>query len=450
MKKDIKRDKKIIIVITILTSIIMTYGISKIFVSKKEDKEIIKEVKKEKTFAIMIQNGDTYKEYTSEDNKWPDENYIFSKAECVDNSGNRIEDAVTFNNETKKATLKSKKTIYCTLYFDESNIIKLRENEKLLNKNNLSPKPNQGGMYRYQGTDDVANWICFGTTDNCGTNDALVDKYMYRIIGITSDGELYLIKETFLKEGENTGFAWNDKSYVDSSDSNYCDNGLCPEWNTSLLFKRLNGTSNGSMQGTGTTSNKADTDIFVDSEYYDYLQSGDKDKDNDGINGSDTSSEWYNLIADHQWMYGDTNEWSTADKYNGDAMYAIEHGDKETTHYVGTQDTYKWNEETDSVTAKISLMYLHDYYYGYYDGSSEDSRGNSGNYEWYSTRWGVDTTGNTYVNAWLVRGDGVWRYSLSLNLAYGVRPVFYLSSKAKIAYGNGTKENPYLINCEEI
>ncbi len=344
----------------------------------------------------------------------------------------------------------------CEVALPDPKIAQLREKDP---SNTLS-EDLQGGMYRYQGTDNVPNWICFGTrnADECKSDPDGIDKYMYRIIGITEEGQMYLIKETFLKEGSGTTFTWNDKYSVDSSSSYYCDNGLCPEWNTSLLFKRINGTSNGTTQGT--TSNKADTDIFVDSAQYDYLKSGDS-------NSGGSASEWYNLIANHEWLYGDTNESSAANKYNGDAMYAIENGDKETTHYVGTKDNitqepYTWSQK---VTAKISLMYLHDYYYGYYDGSSEESRGNAGSYsklasswlffkkdgynssqssEWLSTRWGVYSTSLANVYAWFVNNNGDWGYD-DLSLAYGVRPVFYLESSAKISSGDGTKENPFIL-----
>ena len=39
MKSDTKRDKKIVIIITILVSIIMTYSLSKVFITKKEDND---------------------------------------------------------------------------------------------------------------------------------------------------------------------------------------------------------------------------------------------------------------------------------------------------------------------------------------------------------------------------------------------------------------------------
>ena len=420
-------------------------------------------VNKDKTMAIMIQSENGYKEYDS--NTWPDSSYKFKEAKCIDNSGDEVKEAVTY--EEGKITLTTNKTIYCTVYFDYKGTINiLRENDTQKYLSEDLP----GGMYRYQiapvdenEAAQMSNWICFGTKENCGTNEDNVDKYMYRIIGVTKEGQLYLIKETFLKEGETTGFSWNDKNYVDSSSLVYCDNGLCPEWNTSLLFKRINGTSNGTQKGNGLILDKEWTDIFIDSSEYDYLKSGDSNSDG-------KASYWYNLIADHEWMYGDTLEWNSTNAYTGDYMYRVETGNARITHFVGTKDnitqeTYTWSEK---VKAKISLMYIHDYVYSYYDGSTEESRGNpknydtakngwlffqkdgyntAVNYEWLSTRWGVHGTDVPYVDGRNVGANGLVN-GYSLRNEYGVRPVFYLNSNIKITDGDGTKTNPYIINIE--
>ena len=429
-----RENKTYIIILLMITILLLTYGIKYISKSKNEELPEVKlkeKIEKEKTFAIMVQENSTkdkYQEY--KENTWPGDDYKFKEAKCVDNNGSEIKEAITYTDG--KITLIANKTIYCTLYFDKSIIGKLRENEELANKDNLS-KDLQGGMYRYQGTDDVRNWICFGTTDNCGTNDDLIDKYMYRIIGITEEGQLYLVKETFLKEGSTPTFKWNI-----SNEFPDCLGYAC-EWPNADLYKRLNGImSNGNP-------------IFIDNSYYKYMTK---------------NGEWYNLIEKHNWMYGDTNEVSTVNKYNGDAMYEIEHGDKETTHYVGTEDnitqeTYTWSEKVNS---KINLMYLHDYYYSYYDRTDESTRGNAGSssklknswlffekdgynispsYEWLSTRWGVKIEFST-IPAYIVNYSGVWVTS-GLTTALGVRPVFYLSSKAKIVDGDGTKAKPYIL-----
>ena len=419
----------IVIVVIIIGGLFIYQNISK---ENKPLPEVkLKEIiNKDKSFAIMIQENsetDKYQEYDS--NTWPGDDYKFKEAKCIDNNGDEIKEAVTY--EDGKITLTTNKTVYCTVYFDKSIIGKLRETDtqKYLSEDK------QGEMYRYQGTDDVHNWICFGTIDNCGTNDDNIDKYMYRIIGITPEGQLYLIKETFLKEGNATGFQWNSKYSISD-----CLGEVC-EWPNTDIYKRLNGeSSNGNP-------------IFINNSFYEYMVQENK---------------WYNLIEDHSWLYGDTNDSDTLNKYNGDEMYNIENGTTSTTHFVGAEknnivQTYTW---TNKINAKISLMYWHDYYYSYYDGNDENSRGNaesysklanswlhfrkdgyntSDSYEWLSTRWGIASLTATYFDVFQIGTADSWIIRGGLLNRHGVRPIFYLSSKARIASGDGTKTNPYII-----
>ena len=83
-----------------------------------------------------------------------------------------------------------------------------------------------GGLYRYQGVqnnyNNVDNYICFGTTNK---SDCVgdTDKYMYRIIGINTSGQIKLIK----KEALNTDYNWNSNGGV--------------KWANSDIFAGLNG-----------------------------------------------------------------------------------------------------------------------------------------------------------------------------------------------------------------
>ena len=84
-----------------------------------------------------------------------------------------------------------------------------------------------GGLYRYQGiqdgTHDVDNYICFGTTNkNECTNNT--DFFMYRIIGISPSGQMKLIKKYKL----STDYVWHSTYDV--------------EWPNSSLFAGLNGS----------------------------------------------------------------------------------------------------------------------------------------------------------------------------------------------------------------
>ncbi len=269
----------------------------------------------------------------------------------------------------------------CEVYVEHPTVAKLRVDDE---QGYLS-EDIQGDMYRYQGTGDITNWICFGTDnkEEC-TNDK--DHYMYRIIGITPEGEMKLIKQTPVVEEGNKIFSWFKATGTDENGNTLygtAEKGF-ETWPDSLIYKRLNGLSNGKITGDGANHKKSsnpninvDTDIFVDSSEYEYLKSGDENGTNDGI-----GSEWYKIISDHEWMYGDTED---SFNFNGHEMYKAETGQIETRYnYFDSETstyksgTYTWNKETDKVTAKIGLPYLYDFYLAYYDGETEDTRGNPG------------------------------------------------------------------------
>ena len=350
--------------------------------------------------------------------------------------------------------------LQCEVFIPDPKVAQLRAKDKEVS-GGIEHISEQGGMYRYQGTDNVPNWILFGTREKCEkdeedkctnsklnnmTYDEYVDKYMYRIIGITEEGEMYLLKETFLKEGTTNKFAWHN-----TSDISDCLGDKC-EWPNVDLYKRLNGTvSNGNP-------------IFVDNSYYEYMAQG---------------TEWYQLIADHNWMYGDTY----VSRYNGDAMYAIETGKTPTkrdwpdeeqgqetcssSNSKCTSKPYTWSK-SKNVEAKIGLMYMHDIDYAYADCSSGEciERGNPGgstnvanswihfkkdgyntsqDIEWLITRFGVESGRLGRVDARSVSDSGILDTRTALAGARGSRPVFYLSSAAEIADGDGTKDSPFIL-----
>ena len=309
MREKITKNRKyILMVLGILILSTLYVGMKYLMRPKYEPLPVVKLKDKEtnkKKFAVMVQNGDGYVEYTSEDGTWPSEDdYEFKEAKCIDNNGSLVNNAVTFANG--KVTLKTNKTIYCTLYFDES----IKTTIQLLRKNDPQNKLSSetvGGMYRYQGknTDTINNYICFGTDnkEECTNESTGYDQYMYRIIGITEDGQLYLIKMKGVEEGNNKTFYWNTSYCCDSP------------WIWTHLYKALNGsTSNGN--------------IFINNTRYNYMVE---------------ENEWYNKIESHNWKYGEIKDISN----NGITIYNTE------------------NVWCNDIEAKIGLMYLHDYYLAY-------------------------------------------------------------------------------------
>ena len=248
----------------------------------------------------------------------------------------------------------------------------------------------EGGLYRFQGaSNSVNNYICFGTTDKSTcTNDT--DKYMYRIIGISSDGQLKLIK----KEALNDRRYWNSSTVTDIA------------WSSSDLYKGLNGS------------------YFLSNTTY-------------------VPSAWSSKIATTSWKYGDNiNTNVTAEN-----LYATENG---------------W---TSTVSAKIGLMYAHDYAFAYQSGGLncstsgtystcknawislwlEENDSNFGLYsEWTMSRYGYSSR-NSYYYAWYISVKGELDYN-TLPGVYAVRPVFFLTPDISYIGGTGTASDPILIN----
>ena len=222
--------KKKIILRSVIIILVILNSFAVYVLVRPNSKEILEDVKisdilknKNKTLSIMLQedgDGTTFKEADNRD-KWPDiASYIYDKAECTDSEGNAVDykSILTFDLDKKTTTIKTKQTVYCTLYF-----VKGKETLTLLQT--------KTGFQERSGT-VKNNYICFGTTiqKDCTDNP---DKYMYRIIGMTKTadndiglhaGQLKLIKAV----PSSTSQAWH------SSNSDV-------KWEASSVKSYLNG-----------------------------------------------------------------------------------------------------------------------------------------------------------------------------------------------------------------
>ncbi len=379
---------------------IITFGIiyeAYSYFNLKPNTKVLKDIKtvdifdnKDKALSIMIQQEDyTYKEDTSR-TAWPSTTeYLYSGAKCTDKDGKDIEDTssyISFEETSHTATITTKKTIYCTLYFT-------------IGKSALGVLDSQGGqyygggkqgsrtavegLYRFKGTysEVTNNYICLGADENpekCKTNP----DNMYRIIGVTDGSEestlglkagmLKVIKAT----PSNIGQAWSS-SFSSNID---WDNGS----NTVRTY--LNGT------------------------FY---------------NGSTIDSRIKPYIAEVKWWKGDRTDATTSGAESKTAT--------STQYRVGLMyagDYY--NSWTYATNTNSWLHITH--------GLSSSSTTYSNTYEWTMTRYGRD--GESYY-AWYVFLDG--RFSAyPVHYTSAVRPVFYLSSTAGLI-GFGTETSPYTI-----
>ena len=306
-----------------------------------------------------------------------------------------------------------KKVFSCKLAFKWDNSKSLADN--LIASGELWQSGLEGDGYRYVGGGDVGternpnNFICFGANNKseCTANQ---DKYMYRVIGVFADANgnnhVKLIKYKPL----SSAYKWNDTN----ADVN---------WEGSTLYKNLNGAE----FLTNTT----------------YVPSG-----------------WSNKIEN--WTWSAVNTKTFEDKTNNPDYYAssatgIYLNEMHKTSTGTLCNNYNNGAINCNVgvwthpVAKIGLIYVSDYKLAI--GTNTWIQ----NYVWLSPKYNY-----TYIrdnNEWTISQIGlsqgmylIWsiydRGEISnayLASAYSVRPVFYLTTDTKISDGDGSLNNPFII-----
>ena len=276
--------------------------------------------------------------------------------------------------------------------------------------------------YRYAGA-NPNNYVCFGSDDTtCPTEN------LYRIIGVI-DGKVKLIHAygaTTTMLGTDGGYVNTYQALVGNFSQYYKGNGDLTkigsyEWNKS-------GTNTWSTSTTNTTN--------LNINFLTYL---------DGKN-----AKWKTMIDDTTWYVGGMTS-TNGYKSNAKTAYNYE---------VGAN-----KDATTTVTSKIGLMYVSEYYYGatpdYWTLPGVDQNGS-----WNSdyTVWSGNDYSKAYNDNWMSTGLTEWTISRNSgvsdsafavivfgNLAGGgvgsssggaVRPSFSLSSSIKFTSGEGTAVNP--------
>ena len=266
----------------------------------------------------------------------------------------------------------------------------------------------EGGMYRFQGqqTDSegktIDNYICFGTTnmEKCLSDE---EHYMYRIIGVTEDGRLKLIKKTSIGEYQWwTDFTTNVPWYQETG-------------NRSKLYTALNGS-----------------DFLGNNEY--------------------VPSGWDELIADTSWKYGDFTNINQA----ASAIYATEEAltNKVTSKiglmyvadYYYSQQAGGKNcayEQGEAVYSTCTYGWMHLKQNDTDLPADNSSNAYSPSAEWTMSRYGWYSASSVYA-AWYVGASGNLK-NVRVTYALSVRPVFYLNANMGILDGNGKMDSPFTI-----
>ncbi len=235
-----------VVVILIILNVFVVY-----LLAIPNDKKELEEVQtqkilesNDKQLAIWVQetNGEWHEQ--EDRSKWPDPStHGFVGAECTDSEGATIqwEKVLTFSLADKTATIKTKQTSYCTLYFATGE--PALDHLKKKGGSTFNSTSAVDGMYRFKGgsTAVTTNYICFGTTveSTCTGTPAT---YMYRIIGITSATDntigLYANQLKIIRAvPSNQSQVWHSDRYSDV------------KWDSSSAKTYLNGTFLNTIKG---------------------------------------------------------------------------------------------------------------------------------------------------------------------------------------------------------
>ena len=278
----------------------------------------------------------------------------------------------------------------------------------------------EDGSYRYAGA-NPSNYICFGSDSTTCPSENL-----YRIIGVIDKKVKLILADGATKNilGTDGGYSM---SYSDArlDDQYYEDFAKLSEISTFDREPSIWSTSN-----TNTTN--------LNTNYLTYL---------DG-----KGTKWREMIDNTMWYIGGITQ-SNGRSSNAKTAYNYE---------VGAN-----KDASTTVTTKIELMYVSDYYYGaspnYWTLPGRDPNGS-----WDSkyTTW----TGEDYTKArddnWLNIGLYEWTLSPNLEDMYGaftvyadgqvtmgdiadsfaIRPTFFLTSSVQYVSGSGNSTDPIRIN----
>ena len=284
--------------------------------------------------------------------------------------------------------------------------------------------------YRFAGT-DPNNYVCFGSDDTtCPTEN------LYRIIGVI-DGKVKLIHAY----GATTTMLGTDEGYVKTYQEAW-SNSL--ELAQSFYKGKEDFTKIGSYKwnktGDNTWSTSTTNTINLNNNFLTYLDS--------------KNTKWKTMIADTTWYVGGMT-YDNGAKSNAKTAYNYE---------VGAN-----KDATTTVTSKIGLMYVSEYYYGatpdYWMLPGYDENGHPNEDQ---TAWIGEDYSKAYNNNWMSTGLVEWTlsrvsdasdfaftvgvdgsvdwYSVDFSYGFAVRPSFSLSSSIKFTSGEGTAVNPIRIN----
>ena len=357
--------------------------------------------------------------------------YYYSK----DNGSNYVEStssSYTFSNLTSNATF------YVKVYVKDSNnrdssvsstSIKTKSNVKLYNyiKSKYTSQGSNGlyyhdssltngagdNSYRFAGaSDQVNNYICFGTTITPCPEDNL-----YRIIGVFGD-KVKLIKSDYAT------------SVLLGADGDYSKMYTANNWDNSA-YKGKN---------------------LANVAAYNWNKTGDNTWSLSNLNKTNLNQNFITNIGDDWANKIDMTTW----KVGGNTLANIAYQPAKTAYQNEIVNPVTTNSKDNKTeySAKIGLMYASDYGFAAapsawttqlssYNGDAIK------NVNWMYmglVEWTISRTADSSISAFRVLYTGYVSNFLVDSLAYGVRPVFNLSSSVNYVSGSGTVTDPIVVN----
>ena len=161
------------------------------------------------------------------------------------------------------------------------------------------------------------------------------------------------------------------------------------------------------------------------------------------------SEDAKNMIGDAVWYLGGTSDYTSASNGLTSHWYSYERG---TTVYSGRSTSW---------TGKVGLMYPSDYGYATSGGTTTDRNAclNKELYSWDSVsdcynndwifnsayQWTITPRASYSSDVFVLYSSGCLNYINAAGTYYGVRPAVFLKSSIKIVDGDGSSNNPYIL-----
>ena len=281
--------------------------------------------------------------------------------------------------------------------------------------------------YRFAGaSSEVNNYVCFGSNVTpCPENN------LYRIIGVFGD-KVKLIKSDYATSALlGTDGDYKEKYSYDSSKYKGNTNNLANIAGYTWNYKNNTTINSGTGSNTWSTSLLNKTNLnknFI----------------------ANIGADWAKKIEDTTWKVGG-NTWANIGTQPAKTVYQNEIISPVTTNTTDNATDY---------SAKVGLMYVSDYMYAApqdkwtlvgwnadNDASKDYRAATSVNWMYMGLHeWTISRPADYSDGAFIVDPTGnVGNYDVG-NFAFGVRPVFYLTSSVNYASGSGSAADPIVVN----